>query len=138
MAHLRATSLTRRQFLSGVAASAGTAILAACGGGSTATDTPKPAATTSGAAPTGVASAPTTSAANLGQVILIAASLGLLGLGAQPPTPEWGLMVADARKYLTQAPWFATFPGLTILLTVIAFNVFGDGLRDTLDPRLRN
>ncbi len=75
---------------------------------------------------------------DLGQVILIAASLGFLGLGAQPPTPEWGLMVADARKYLTQAPWFATFPGLTILLTVIAFNVFGDGLRDTLDPRLRN
>ena len=69
-------------------------------------------------------------------VILTAASLGFIGLGAQPPTPEWGLMVADGRKYLVEAPWLTTFPGLTIVLVVIAANVFGDGLRDVLDPRL--
>jgi peptide/nickel transport system permease protein len=74
---------------------------------------------------------------DFGLVILTAASLGFLGLGAQPPTPEWGLMVADGRKYLLDAPWFATFPGLTIMLVVIAANVVGDGLRDLLDPRLR-
>lgn len=74
---------------------------------------------------------------DFGLVILTAASLGFLGLGAQPPTPEWGLMVSDGRKYLTDAPWFATFPGLTIVVVVIAANVFGDGLRDLLDPRLR-
>jgi peptide/nickel transport system permease protein len=75
---------------------------------------------------------------DFGLVILTAASLGFLGLGAQPPTPEWGLMVADGRKYLLDAPWFATFPGLTIMLVVIAANVVGDGLRDLLDPRLRS
>jgi len=74
---------------------------------------------------------------DFGLVILTAASLGFIGLGAQPPTPEWGLMVADGRKYLVDAPWVATFPGLTIVLVVIAANVFGDGLRDMLDPRLR-
>ncbi len=74
---------------------------------------------------------------DFGLVILTAASLGFLGLGAQPPTPEWGLMVADGRKYLLNAPWFASFPGLTIMAVVIAANVFGDGLRDLLDPRLR-
>lgn len=74
---------------------------------------------------------------DFGLVILTAASLGFLGLGAQPPTPEWGLMVADGRKHLLNAPWFALFPGLTIVLVVIATNVFGDGLRDALDPRLR-
>lgn len=74
---------------------------------------------------------------DFGLVILTAASLGFIGLGAQPPTPEWGLMVADGRKYLVNAPWVATFPGLTIVLVVIAANVFGDGLRDVLDPRLR-
>jgi len=74
---------------------------------------------------------------DFGLVILTAASLGFLGLGAQPPTPEWGLMVADGRKYLLDAPWFALFPGLTIMFVVIAANVFGDGLRDALDPRLR-
>ncbi len=74
---------------------------------------------------------------DFGLVILTAASLGFLGLGAQPPTPEWGLMVADGRKYLVDAPWLAAFPGLTIMLVVIAANVFGDGLRDLLDPRLR-
>ncbi|MCC6174399.1 MAG: ABC transporter permease [Chloroflexi bacterium] len=74
---------------------------------------------------------------DFGLVILTAASLGFLGLGAQPPTPEWGLMVADGRKFLLDAPWYATFPGLAIMLVVIAANVFGDGLRDLLDPRLR-
>jgi peptide/nickel transport system permease protein len=74
---------------------------------------------------------------DFGLVILTAASLGFLGLGAQPPTPEWGLMVSDGRKYLVDAPWLATFPGLTIVLVVIAANLFGDGLRDMLDPRLR-
>jgi peptide/nickel transport system permease protein len=74
---------------------------------------------------------------DFGLVILTAASLGFLGLGAQPPTPEWGLMVADGRKYLIDSPWFATFPGLAIMLVVIAANVVGDGLRDLLDPRLR-
>ncbi len=69
--------------------------------------------------------------------VLLEAGLSFLGLGAQPPTPEWGLMVADGRKYLLNAPWFATFPGLTIMVVVIAANVFGDGLRDLLDPRLR-
>ncbi|MCA1645558.1 MAG: ABC transporter permease [Chloroflexi bacterium] len=73
---------------------------------------------------------------DFGLVILTAASLGFIGLGAQPPTPEWGLMVADGRKYLIDAPWLATFPGLTIMIVVIAANVFGDGLRDALDPRL--
>lgn len=75
---------------------------------------------------------------DLGQVILVAASLGFLGLGAQPPTPEWGAMVADGQKYLLESPWLATFPGLTIVLAVVAFSVFGDGLRDVLDPRLRH
>lgn len=74
---------------------------------------------------------------DFGLVILTAASLGFLGLGAQPPTPEWGLMVSDGRKYLVDAPWFSAFPGVAIMLVVIAANVFGDGLRDLLDPRLR-
>jgi peptide/nickel transport system permease protein len=73
---------------------------------------------------------------DFGLVILTAASLGFIGLGAQPPTPEWGLMVADGRKYLIDAPWLASFPGLSIMIVVIAANVFGDGLRDALDPRL--
>jgi peptide/nickel transport system permease protein len=75
---------------------------------------------------------------DFGLVILTAASLGFLGLGAQPPTPEWGLMVADGRKFLLDSPWYSTFPGLTIMLVVIAANVVGDGLRDLLDPRLRS
>ena len=73
----------------------------------------------------------------MGGTILIAAVLGYLGIGAQPPTPEWGLAVAEAREYLPGAWWFATFPGLAIFLVVLAFNMFGDGLRDVLDPRLR-
>ncbi len=69
--------------------------------------------------------------------ILDAAALGFLGLGAQPPTPEWGTMLADAREFIRRAWWVMTFPGLAILTTVIAFNLMGDGLRDALDPRLR-
>lgn len=69
--------------------------------------------------------------------ILTAASLSFLGLGAQPPIPEWGAMLSDGRAYLAVAPHVATIPGLAILITVLAFNLLGDGLRDALDPRLR-
>jgi dipeptide transport system permease protein len=69
--------------------------------------------------------------------ILDAAALGFLGLGAQPPTPEWGTMLASAREFILRAPWVVTLPGLAILLTVMAINLMGDGLRDALDPRLR-
>jgi dipeptide transport system permease protein len=69
--------------------------------------------------------------------ILDAAALGFLGLGAQPPTPEWGSMLADALEFIQRASWVVTFPGLAILVTVLAFNLMGDGLRDALDPRLR-
>jgi len=73
----------------------------------------------------------------MGSTILVAATLGFLGLGAQPPTPEWGVMVANAREYLPDAWWFATFPGLAIFVVVMAFNMTGDGLRDVIDPKLR-
>ena len=69
--------------------------------------------------------------------ILDAAALGFLGLGAQPPTPEWGSMLADAREFVLRAWWVVTFPGLAILVTVLAFNLAGDGLRDALDPKLK-
>ncbi len=69
--------------------------------------------------------------------ILDAASLGFLGLGAQPPTPEWGTMLASALQYYQRAWWVLAFPGLAILVTVLAFNLLGDGLRDALDPRLK-
>ncbi len=69
--------------------------------------------------------------------ILDAAALGFLGLGAQPPTPEWGTMLAKAREFVQSAWWVVTFPGLAILVTVLAFNLAGDGLRDALDPRLK-
>jgi peptide/nickel transport system permease protein len=75
--------------------------------------------------------------AGIGQTILTEASLSFLGLGVQPPTPSWGNMVADGRDALIEAWWIATFPGIAIVLTVIAFNLLGDGLRDALDPRLR-
>ena len=71
------------------------------------------------------------------QAILDTAALGFLGLGAQPPTPEWGTMLADALQFVQSAWWVVTFPGLAILLTVLGFNLMGDGLRDALDPRLR-
>jgi len=70
--------------------------------------------------------------------ILDAASLGYLGLGAQPPLPEWGTMLADAREFVLRAWWVVTFPGLMILITVLAFNLVGDGLRDALDPKLKS
>lgn len=69
--------------------------------------------------------------------ILDAASLGFLGLGAQPPQPEWGAMLADSREFMLRAWWVATFPGIAILVSVLAFNLLGDGLRDALDPRLK-
>jgi dipeptide transport system permease protein len=69
--------------------------------------------------------------------ILDAAALGFLGLGAQPPAAEWGTMLADAREFVLRAWWVVTFPGLMILVTVLAFNLLGDGLRDTLDPKLK-
>jgi peptide/nickel transport system permease protein len=75
--------------------------------------------------------------AGIGIAILIAAGLSYLGLGAQPPTPEWGAMLSEARAYLRHAWWMATFPGLAITLVVISLNLCGDWLRDLLDPRLR-
>lgn len=73
----------------------------------------------------------------LGSAILVAAGLGFLGLGVQEPTPEWGTMLGDGRQYLFAAAHVATFPGLAIFASVLAFNLAGDGLRDALDPRLR-
>jgi peptide/nickel transport system permease protein len=73
----------------------------------------------------------------IGNTILVEAALSFLGLGVQPPTPSWGNMVSDGRDALITAWWIATFPGLAIVLTVTAFNLLGDGLRDALDPRLR-
>ncbi len=70
-------------------------------------------------------------------VILDVAALGFLGMGAQPPTPEWGTMLAEAREFVLRAWWVVTFPGLMILVTVLAINVMGDGLRDALDPKLK-
>ena len=69
--------------------------------------------------------------------ILDAAALGFLGLGAQPPTPEWGSMLASALEFIQRAWWVVTFPGLAILVCVLAFNLMGDGLRDALDPKLK-
>ena len=70
--------------------------------------------------------------------IIEAAALGFLGLGAEAPQPEWGKMLADARMFLMNAPWAMIFPGLAIMLTVIGFNSMGDGLRDALDPKMKN
>jgi peptide/nickel transport system permease protein len=74
---------------------------------------------------------------NMGSAILTAAGLSFIGFGAQPPTPEWGVMISEGRQYLSTHSWLSTFPGIAILLTVTAFNLIGDGLRDMLDPRLR-
>ena len=79
-----------------------------------------------------------TATLGIGNTIVLEAGLSFLGLGVQPPTPSWGNMVADGRDNLLGAWWIATFPGLTIVLTVLAFNLVGDGLRDALDPRLRS
>ncbi len=74
---------------------------------------------------------------DLGGAILSTAGLSFIGFGAQPPTPEWGVMISEGRKFISTQPWLSLFPGLAILFTVAAFNLIGDGLRDALDPRLR-
>ncbi|MQA03911.1 MAG: ABC transporter permease subunit [Streptosporangiales bacterium] len=74
---------------------------------------------------------------NVGLTILIAAGLGFLGLGVQPPSPEWGTMLGEGREYIFHAAYVSTFPGLAIFLVVLGFNMAGDGLRDALDPNLR-
>ena len=76
-------------------------------------------------------------ALGVSDAILAAAALGFLGLGAQPPTPEWGSMLGDAKDLMQSHPWVMAMPGLCILITVVAINLMGDGLRDALDPRLR-
>jgi dipeptide transport system permease protein len=76
-------------------------------------------------------------ALGVSDAILEAAALGFLGLGAQPPTAEWGTMLADAREFIRSNPWLVTFPGLAILITVVSINLAGDGLRDALDPKMR-
>ncbi|GGH56568.1 diguanylate cyclase [Paenibacillus silvae] len=72
----------------------------------------------------------------IGTAIIEAAALGFLGMGAQPPDPEWGKMLSDSRQFIQKAPWTLIFPGLSIMLTVLGFNLMGDGLRDTLDPKM--
>jgi peptide/nickel transport system permease protein len=74
---------------------------------------------------------------DMGTIILTAAGLGFLGLGAQPPTPEWGLMVSDGRQFLVDQWWVSTLPGFAILIVVMGFNLMGDGIRDILDPHQR-
>jgi ABC-type dipeptide/oligopeptide/nickel transport system permease subunit len=74
----------------------------------------------------------------IGDAILSSAALSFLGLGAQPPTPEWGLMIASSKEFITSAWWIVTFPGIAILLTVLGFNLLSDSLRDALDPRLKD
>ena len=76
-------------------------------------------------------------ALGVSDAILEAAALGFLGLGAQPPIPEWGAMLADNREFIRSNPWIVTLPGLAILITVVAVNIMGDGLRDALDPKLK-
>ncbi len=75
---------------------------------------------------------------DFGSIILTSAALSFLGLGAQPPTPEWGLLVSIGRTYFLSYWWIVTFPGLAIFVTVLGFNLFGDGLRELLDPKLRH
>lgn len=75
---------------------------------------------------------------NIATAILEAAGLGFLGMGAQAPQPEWGKMLSDSREFIQNAPWTVIFPGLAIILVVVGFNLVGDGLRDALDPRMKN
>lgn len=74
---------------------------------------------------------------DFGSIILTSAALSFLGLGAQPPTPEWGLMVSTGRTYFLTNWWIVTFPGLAIFTAVLSFNLVGDGLREILDPKMR-
>jgi peptide/nickel transport system permease protein len=74
---------------------------------------------------------------DMGAAIIAAAGLSFIGFGAQPPTPEWGVMISEGRNFISTQPWLSLFPGLAILFAVGAFNILGDGLRDVLDPRLR-
>ncbi len=74
---------------------------------------------------------------DLGSVILFCSSLSFLGLGAQPPSPDWGAMISDGRDYLRFAPWMSFFPGLAIAICAVGFNLLGDGIRDLTDPRMR-
>ena len=74
---------------------------------------------------------------DIGFAILNLAALGFIGVGAQPPLPEWGAMIATGRRFLPQYWWYSTFPGLAMFLTVFGFNMLGDGLRDVFDPRSR-
>jgi dipeptide transport system permease protein len=76
-------------------------------------------------------------ALGVSDAILEAAALGFLGLGAQPPIPEWGSMLADSREFIRSDPWIVTLPGLAILFTVVSINLMGDGLRDAFDPKLK-
>lgn len=71
------------------------------------------------------------------EAVLVSAGLSFLGLGAQPPLPEWGALLTSARVYLARAPWLVNFPGLAILVTVLGLNLLGNALRDALDPRLK-
>ena len=87
--------------------------------------------------PNGLSPIIVTFTASLGLSIIVAASLSFLGFGIPVPRPEWGALVSDGRNYIRSAPWLTTFPGLFIMITVLAFNLLGDGLRDALDPRLR-
>jgi peptide/nickel transport system permease protein len=75
---------------------------------------------------------------NIATAIIVGASLSYLGVGVQPPTPEWGAMLSDGRDYLRGQWWIATFPGFTIFLAVLSINLLGDGLREALDPRISN
>jgi peptide/nickel transport system permease protein len=72
---------------------------------------------------------------DVGQAILVASGLSFIGFGAQPPTPEWGAMVSETRNFISDAPWASSSPAIAIALSVLAFNLIGDGLRDALDPR---
>lgn len=74
----------------------------------------------------------------IGMAIIEAAALGFLGLGAQPPDPEWGKILSDSRQFIQKAPWTVIFPGISIMLTVLGFNLMGDGLRDAMDPKMKN
>ena len=74
----------------------------------------------------------------MGNAILAGSAMSFIGLGAQPPIPEWGAMISDARNYMRANPMLAVYPGLCVIITVLAFNLLGDGLRDALDPRLKN